>query len=132
MYKCICCVFFLPLYVLCLSLVFAISTIYFSISIIMVFPTECLDEIIVCVFFCCCYNLLLLCFVFPFFSSASEYARKHHRNYQKKNLIKPGIISSTKKQTNKVWENKSKEKAKRQQNVRVYLKTKFLLAGKEK
>lgn len=51
-----------------LVLVFAISTFFFSISIIMVFPTVCLDEIIVCVFFCCCYNLLhFFCFDFPSF-----------------------------------------------------------------
>lgn len=70
-----------------LVLVFAISTIFFSISIIMVFPTVCLDEIIVCFLLLLLQSTALLLLRFPFFSSASGYARKHHRNYHQKTRV---------------------------------------------
>lgn len=81
-----------------LVLVFAISTFFFSISIIMVFPTVCLDEIIVC------FLLLLLQSTALLFASISllfECVRIRAEASQKlssknKSLIKPGIISSTK------------------------------------
>lgn len=80
-----------------LVLVFAISTFFFSISIIMVFPTVCLDEIIVCSFVV----VTIYCTFFASTSLLFECVRIRAEASQKlssknKSLIKPGIISSTK------------------------------------